>query len=108
MLHHVDDNTGLQLLRDAVKCTVSGGRLVISEPEAVRPSDGCFFRCFCAIFEQGAFLRSRDDLQRLVECAGIALESVEDRMVSPGIVKRPYVARFNLIVGTPKGNTVTG
>ena len=101
VLHHVADNTGLQLLRDAVKCTTSGGRMVIYEPERARPSDGWFFRCFCTIFEQGAFLRSRDALQRLVEGAGIVLETVEDRMVSPGIVKRPYVARFNLLVGTP-------
>lgn len=99
MLHHVDDETALQLLRDAVKCTAPGGLLVIYKPEAVRPSDGWFFRCFYAIFEQGAFLRSRKDLQQLVGLAGIALESVEDRMVSPGIVKRPFVARFNLLVG---------
>ena len=101
MLHHVDDNTGLQLLRDAVKCTASGGRLVIYEPEAVRPSDGWFFRFFYACFEQGVFLRSREDLQRLVERAGITLQSVEDRMAYPGIVTRPYVGRFNLLVGKP-------
>jgi len=101
MLHHVDDSTALHLLRDAVKCTATGGKLVIYEPETVRPRDGWFFRCFYALFEQGAFLRSRDDLQRLVTRGGIALESVEDHMVSPGIVRRPYVARFNLLVGTP-------
>lgn len=101
MLHHVDDSTGLQLLRDAVRCTAIGGHIVIYEPEAVRPSDSLFSRCFCAIFEQGGFMRSRNDLQRLVESAGITLESIEDRMVSPGIVKRPYVARFNLLIGTP-------
>jgi len=103
MLHHVDDKTALKLLRDAVKCTVHGGLLVLYEPEAVRALDGWFFRCFYALFEQGAFLRSRDDLQSLVESAGISLEVVENRMVSPGIVKRPYVARFNLLVGAPAG-----
>lgn len=105
MLHHVDDNTGLHLLRDAVKCTAHGGLIVIYEPEAVRASDSWFLRCFYAIFEQGTFLRSRNALQDLVERAGINLESVEDRMVSPGIVRRPYVARFNLLVGTPSGKT---
>lgn len=103
MLHHVDDATGLQLLRDAVACTAHNGRIVIYEPEAPRPSDSLIARCFCAVFEQGAFLRSRNELRRLAEYAGIDLESVEDRMVSPGIVKRPYVARFNLLVGTPSG-----
>lgn len=99
MLHHVDDNTALQLLLDALKCTRVGGMLVIYEPETVRPTDGWFFRFFYAMFEQGAFLRSRCDLQRLVKDAGIDLNVVEDRMVSPGIVRRPYVARFNLLVG---------
>lgn len=106
ILHHVDDNTGLQLLRDAVKCTAGGGRLVIYEPEAPRPSDSCVLRYFCTHFEQGSFLRSREELRCLVERSGIALQSVEDRMVSPGIVKRPYVARFNLLVGTPAGKVV--
>jgi 2-polyprenyl-3-methyl-5-hydroxy-6-metoxy-1,4-benzoquinol methylase len=100
ILHHVDDNTGLQLLRDAVKCLAREGRLVIYEPEAPRPSDGWVLRYFCAYFEQGVFLRTRDALRCLVERAGITLESIEDRMVSPGIVAQPYVARFNLLVGT--------
>ena len=103
MLHHVDDHTCLKLLRDAVKCTAKEGRLVIYEPEIPRPDDGWFFRFFYANFEQGKFLRSRDDLQKLVQCSGINLDFVEDRMISPGIVKRPYVARFNLLVGAPGG-----
>lgn len=56
---------------------------MIYEPEVVRLLNGWVFRCFYTLFEQGAFLRSRNDLQRLVECAGIALEGVEDRMVIP-------------------------
>lgn len=106
MLHHVDDNACMRLLRDAVKCTAEGGCLVIYEPEAPRPSDGWLLHLFCAHFEQGAFLRSRDDLRKLVERSGIDLESVEDRMVSPGVVKKPYVARFNLLVGTPSEKSV--
>jgi hypothetical protein len=74
---------------------------VIYEPEAIKASDGWFLRFFYSNFEQGIFLRFREDLLGLVERAGIALQSVEDRMVSPGIVKRPYVARFNLLVGKP-------
>lgn len=105
MLHHVDDATGLKLLGDAVKCTASNGLLVIYEPEAVRPEDGWFFRCFYALFEQGTFLRSRNELNNLVERSGIVVGSIEDRMVSPGIVKHPYVARFNLLVGTPAGKS---
>jgi cyclopropane fatty-acyl-phospholipid synthase-like methyltransferase len=101
MLHHVNDDDGLRLLSDAVECTATGGQLVIYEPEAIKTSDGWFLRFFYSNFEQGIFLRFREDLLGLVERAGIALQSVEDRMVSPGIVKRPYVARFNLLVGKP-------
>lgn len=103
ILHHVNNDTGLQLLRDAVKCTASKGTLVIYEPEAVRPSDGWLMRCFYTSFEQGTFLRTRDELRCLVEESGIFLETVEDRMIIPGIVKRPYVARFNLLIGRPAG-----
>lgn len=108
MLHHVDNDTGLRLLRDAVNCTADGGRLVIYEPEAVRSADGWLLRSYYALFEQGLFLRTRDSLQLLVESAGIALESIEDRMMSPGIVERPYVARFNLLVGTPAAKVADG
>jgi ubiquinone/menaquinone biosynthesis C-methylase UbiE len=101
MLHHVSDDDGLLLLRDAVKCTASGGKLVIFEPEKLKPSDDWFLRFFCANFEQGVFLRFREDLLRLVERAGIKLHTVEDRRLGPGIVKRPFLARFNLLVGEP-------
>ena len=101
ILHHVDVDVGIQLLRDAVKCTANGGAIVIYEPEAVKSSDNWFFRFFYAHFEQGLFLRSRENLLHLVERAGITLQSVEERMVSPGIVRRPYVARFILLLGKP-------
>jgi 2-polyprenyl-3-methyl-5-hydroxy-6-metoxy-1,4-benzoquinol methylase len=101
ILHHVDDRTGSQLLRDAVKCLGADGRLVIYEPEAPRPSDGWLLRYFCNHLEQGAFLRTSHGLRHLVEHSGIGIESFEDRMVSPGIVNRPHVARFNLLGATP-------
>ena len=107
MLHHVSDDDGLMLLQDAVKCTAGGGRLVIFEPERLKESDSRFLHFFYANFEQGGFLRFREDLLRLVERAGITLHTVEDRKVGPGIVNRPVLARFNLLVGKPAVN-VTG
>lgn len=99
MLHHVDDATGELLLRDALQCTSERGVIVIYEPEAVRAGDGWFFRLFYTLLEQGAHLRSRAALETLVRRAGVSLDRTEDRMISPGIVARPYVARFNLLVG---------
>jgi len=98
MLHHVDDVTGEMLLKDALKCTSDHGVIVIYEPEAVRKGDGGFFRLFYALFEQGTHLRSRAALEALVKSAGISIDRSEDRMISPGIVARPYVARFNMLV----------
>jgi hypothetical protein len=89
------------VLRTAVKCTASGGILVIYDPEAVKASDGWFMRFSTPTLNKAVFSGFREDLLDLVERAGIVLQSVEDRMVSPGIVKRPYVARFNLFVGKP-------
>ena len=101
ILHHVDDLTGLKLLQNALKCLTSDGCLVIYEPEAIQESDSWLLRWFCRIFEQGAHLRSKIELHSLVERSGIRVESISDRMISPGIVVKPYVARFNLIVGNP-------
>lgn len=101
ILHHVDDTTGEGLLRDAMHCTEAGGTVVIYEPEALNAGDGWFLRLFNALFEQGVHLRSRPELEALAKRAGMEIERVEDRMISPGIVRRPYVARFNLLVGKP-------
>jgi ubiquinone/menaquinone biosynthesis C-methylase UbiE len=101
MLHHVSDEDGLRLLSDAVKCTARGGQLVICEPEALKASDGWFLHFFYSKFEQGNFLRFREDLIELVERSGITLQSVEDRMITPSFFKRPYSARFNLLAGRP-------
>jgi SAM-dependent methyltransferase len=104
MLHHVSDEDGLRLLRDAVKCTAPGGRLVIFEPEKPNASDGRFLHFFHDNIEQGEFLRFREDLQSLVERAGIALHTVEDRRLTPSLVKRPLLERINLLVGEPAAN----
>jgi ubiquinone/menaquinone biosynthesis C-methylase UbiE len=101
MLHHVSDEDGLRLLSDAVKCTARGGQLVICEPEALKASDGWFLHFFYSKFEQGNFLRFREDLIELVERSGITLQSVEDQMITPSFFKRPYSARFNLLAGRP-------
>lgn len=99
ILHHVDDGTCIALLKNALECTSVGGRIVIYEPEVPRVNDNWLLHFFCKRFEQGEYLRSRNELQRIIEAAGILLESIQDRMISPGLIKKPYVARFNLFVG---------
>jgi 2-polyprenyl-3-methyl-5-hydroxy-6-metoxy-1,4-benzoquinol methylase len=99
ILHHVDDWTCHRLLRTCLGCLDPAGRLVIYDPELPRPNDSRLLHFFCHHFEQGRYMRKREHLQHLLESAGVILDVVEDRMVSPGLVARPHVARFNLFVG---------
>lgn len=99
ILHHVDDEGCKKLLCDALKLVAENGRLVISEPEALKASDNRIFKFFYKL-EQGLYLRSRSDLERLVISSGAKIESSEDCLINPGIIKNTYVARFNLICAT--------
>lgn len=99
ILHHVDDGKAELLLRDALNCTATNGSIVIYEPEALHDKDGWFFRLFYTLFEQGIYLRSRDALEALVTRAGVKVKRIEDQLICPGIVTRPHVARFNLLLG---------
>ena len=97
MLHHVDDVEAASLISDALKITAPGGRLVLSEPEALRPEDSLIFSLFYRL-EQGRYLRSRCALRTLVDRSGATVEICEDHFVTPGIVPWPEVARFTVIV----------
>lgn len=101
ILHHVSDDTAEKMLADALKVVAPGGTLVISEPEAVRPSDGIVFRLFYKL-EQGQFLRSRSALEALVRRAGIDINRIDDQLMSM-LPALPHVARFNLLAATSTG-----
>ncbi|WP_375313601.1 class I SAM-dependent methyltransferase [Bradyrhizobium sp. A5] len=96
ILHHVDDRTAIGIIESSWKITAQGGVLIASEPEALRPADNAIFRLFYRL-EEGRFLRSRRQLAGLFEAAGVPVTSLEDHLVSPGVVTWPAVARFNLV-----------
>jgi 2-polyprenyl-3-methyl-5-hydroxy-6-metoxy-1,4-benzoquinol methylase len=96
ILHHVDDRTAIGIIASSWQITAPGGVLIASEPEALRPADNAIFRLFYRL-EEGQFLRSRQQLAGLFETAGVPVTSLEDHLVSPGIVTWPAVARFNLV-----------
>lgn len=96
ILHHVNDDELTKLISDAMKLVNCSGKIIISEPEAVRPSDNRLFKLFYNL-EQGQFLRSRAELERLILATGIQIDSSEDHLIYPGILKNIYVARFNLL-----------
>jgi 2-polyprenyl-3-methyl-5-hydroxy-6-metoxy-1,4-benzoquinol methylase len=99
ILHHVSDGDARRLLAGVATLVAPGGELIISEPEALRPTDTLLSRLFYRL-EKGQHLRSRAALEALVKESGIRIASIEDCPVSPGFVKKPAVARFNLIRAT--------
>jgi 2-polyprenyl-3-methyl-5-hydroxy-6-metoxy-1,4-benzoquinol methylase len=99
ILHHVDNQNAMKLLSDSMKCLSKNGKIIISEPEKPRVDDSKVIHLFMQFFEQGSYLRTKKELEKLVFDSGIKLESSKDRMVSSGILKKPYVARFNLLLG---------
>lgn len=96
ILHHVSDKECRALLDDALKLVADSGQLIISEPEALLSSDSFLFKLFYNL-EQGNFLRQRNVLEQLILSTGAKIKSSEDYLISPGIIKKPFVARFNLI-----------
>jgi 2-polyprenyl-3-methyl-5-hydroxy-6-metoxy-1,4-benzoquinol methylase len=96
ILHHVDDETAIGIIGSSWEITAPGGVLIASEPEALRPADNAIFRLFYRL-EEGQFLRSRQQMAALFDAAGVSVTSLEDHLVSPGIVTWPPVARFNLV-----------
>jgi 2-polyprenyl-3-methyl-5-hydroxy-6-metoxy-1,4-benzoquinol methylase len=99
VLHHVDDPMAVELLRSGLELLAPDGIIVVSEPEAVRPSDNILMRMFYRL-EQGQYLRSAEGLARLVAAVGASITFREDRYVAPGVVSWPKVARFTLLEAT--------
>ena len=96
ILHHIDDATALQMLSDVIKCALPSASIVIYEPEMPHENDTFIVQNFLKILEQGQFVRSRNAYKTLIEEAGLKILDSSSEMVSPGIVKKPYVARFSL------------
>ena len=98
IIHHIDDETAVQMLKDVKKLALSNASIVIYEPEKPHENDSFIVRNFLKILEQGQFVRSRNGYKSLIEQAGLKILDSSSEMVSPGIVKRPYVARFSLFL----------
>lgn len=96
ILHHVDDETSIQMLRDVKKCASEGSSIIIYDPEKTTSDDSFLLRLFLKLFEQGRYLRYKSQYQDLIEKSGLKIIESLSEMQSPGIVKRPYVARFSL------------
>lgn len=96
ILHHVDDATALDLLKDVQKVSAEGSTLIIMEPEKSRQDYGPLFKFFY-LLEKGLYRRDREDLIRLVEAAGIKKFRDEDVLVAPDSMPSVKVGRLTLI-----------
>jgi SAM-dependent methyltransferase len=88
ILHHVDDPTAIELLRDALRLVARGGVLVVIEPDVLRPDDSILVRNLYRL-ERGQFRRPPEGYGRLLKAAGISPTEFASEDVSidtlPGI-----------------------
>jgi SAM-dependent methyltransferase len=70
ILHHVDDPTAVDLIRDAWRLVASGGTMVVIEPDILRPDDSLLVRSLYKL-ERGQFRRPPAEYERLMHEAGV-------------------------------------
>lgn len=70
ILHHVDDPTAINLIRDAARLVATGGTMVLIEPDTLRPEDTLFIRSVYKL-ERGQFRRPPAGYERLMKATGI-------------------------------------
>lgn len=70
ILHHVDDPTAVDLIRDASRLVAAGGTMVVIEPDILRPDDSLLVRSLYKL-ERGLFRRPPAEYERLMHEAGV-------------------------------------
>lgn len=104
VLHHVDDDTALQLFQAARALCCPAARLVVSDPVQPEAGDPWLVQRFIHL-EQGAHVRSQGALEALVAADhGWAVEQVTCQPVGATPLSWPVVARFLVAVLRPEGN----
>ncbi len=97
VLHHVDDDKAVSMLRASARLAAPHGRILIFEPDALRADDTIIFKLFYKL-EQGLFLRRHEDLRSLVTQSGLAVLEDETVPIRPGLPLAPVVARFSVFL----------
>lgn len=95
ILHHVDDESAQDLLRQAVSTVAENGVIVLMEPDVLQPQDGLLIRGLYRL-ERGQYRRPLDALATLAEEAGIRLAEVGRHDISIGLL--PGVVGGRLLV----------
>lgn len=82
ILHHVDDKTALDLLKEARLLLSEDSTLIVMEPEKIKDGYNLIYRFFYML-EKGEFRRHKNDLQGLITKAGLNVKKTSDVVVHP-------------------------
>lgn len=96
VLHHVNDEITKNLMEGVREVAAPGATIVFFEPLPFRKGDTLTYRFFHMI-EQGQFIRSWEELERLICAAGLSILEKQESELSPGLTSYPKIIRFGLI-----------
>lgn len=100
ILHHVNDDIALRLLKDVQRLLSIDTTLIVMEPEKLQKDYNFIFKLFYKL-EQGKFRRHKHELTDLIIAAGLSIKTCTDVLVSPNSIPFLKVGRITLIEITP-------
>lgn len=94
MLHHVDDEIALSILKSTHLLAKPDAIINIFDPIAITATDPLHMRLFSKL-ERGQYLRSKIEIEKLIEAAGLKLAEYRSVPIRPGLPGMPVVAKFS-------------
>lgn len=93
ILHHIDDKTALDILKQTAPLSKLGTMVLIYDPVILKKSDPFYMHWFYKL-EQGQLMRDEQSTKKLITDAGMTISSHRTVPISPGLPGCPPVARF--------------
>lgn len=93
MLHHVDDETALEILKQTAPLSKPNATVLVYDPVTLNESDPFYMHWFYKL-EQGQFMRDEQSTKKLITDAGMTIFRHRTVPVRPGLPGMPPVARF--------------
>lgn len=94
MLHHVDTETAHAILTQTRLVSAPGAAIVIYDPDTLTKADPWYMHWYYKL-EEGQFLRSHDELEKLIAGAGLHIRRKKLVPQHPGLPGLPPLARFS-------------